>query len=297
MHATSPFRSVARLLALAALALAAAPSRALAQVDLTQPGWLVTGLDAVSWNGSVLVFESQIPTAAGHDLSGYFDWYSNGNYRGRELFRGSLSSALSLDVQGYQLVNPSGIVLGRYRATVTPDGLLIVQGTWQAVTNGLNGVWGAARDPGFSAFCFGSAAACPCGNGGAPGRGCDNAHGTGGAELEVRSYAPSGAGGGSAELFVSSLPASTAPTVVLLRSATLAPAAAPFGDGLLCLGQGTPERIGARFASQGGTRFALAHSGGTGAFYYQALYRSGPASFCASTQAFNLSNAVAVLWP
>ncbi len=49
-------------------------------VNLTQGQWEVTGFDSVNWNGSDLIFETQIPNSSDFDIAGYFDWYSNGTY-------------------------------------------------------------------------------------------------------------------------------------------------------------------------------------------------------------------------
>lgn len=106
-------------------------------VDLTGKAWEVTGFDQVSWDGSDLFFTSQIPTTSGYTLAGYFDWYSNGTFRGRELFTGTLTSTLHLQVKGYQLINPIGIVLATYNADVTSDGTRMINGTWDT------GVWSA----------------------------------------------------------------------------------------------------------------------------------------------------------
>ena len=43
-------------------------------INLTQGQWEVTGSDTSNWNGSDLVFETQVANGADFDITGYFDW-------------------------------------------------------------------------------------------------------------------------------------------------------------------------------------------------------------------------------
>ena len=149
----------------------------------------------------------------------------------------------------------------------------------------------------------GSATACPCGNAGMTGRGCDNSASTGGGWLAAR---------GDATV--------SADTLVLYATRLLPHATAVFyqgdlqrrggrgivlGDGLSCIG-GNLIRFGVRSAIAGNTSWGAGVPGagpisvsGTipiaGATrQYQAYYRDS-ASFC-STQTFNLTNGVTVVW-
>ncbi len=128
----------------AAAVVACSATGAMAQVDMTTPNWVVTGRDSSNWNGSLLYFTTQTPTANGWALTGYADWISFGNNRGRELFNGTLGNDLVLRFQGFQLINPIGITTGNYVANVTLDGNNIINGSW---TGGSAGVWSAVRVP------------------------------------------------------------------------------------------------------------------------------------------------------
>jgi hypothetical protein len=144
-------------------------------------------------------------------------------------------------------------------------------------------------------FCYGAASACPCANGGLPGRGCDNAGSTGGVRLALGSFAPDGVGGGAATLATSGYPSGASPTTVLLRGTQSVASGTPLFDGLLCV-QGTVARLQATSASNGSASFALTHGAGAGEFHYQAWYRSIPASFCDPVAA-NFSNGLTLVWP
>jgi hypothetical protein len=156
-------------------------------------------------------------------------------------------------------------------------------------------VWyraGAPPDEPGTPFCFGdgSAGACPCGNLGAPGRGCDNAAATGGALLEG-SGSPAA---GTVVLEGSGFPPAATPTVIVIRSASLAASPVPFGDGLRCVAAPV-QRLAASFAAGGQSTHPLSHGIGPGVFHYQLWYRSS-AAFCAPAP-FNLSNGYTIVWP
>jgi len=107
-------------------------------VNLTQGQWEVTGSDTVNWNGSDLVFETQVTNGADFDIAGYFDWYSNTTYRGRELFSGTYSANGLLNFKGFQLINPIAIQIANYQAEVLSPSQ-ISNGTWGAF--GIAGTW------------------------------------------------------------------------------------------------------------------------------------------------------------
>jgi hypothetical protein len=147
------------------------------------------------------------------------------------------------------------------------------------------------------AFCFGdgSEVACPCANSGAPGAGCDNAQGTGGVQLSVVSFAPDGLGGGTGELQGLGYPATSSPTVVLIRAPGRAEPPVPFGDGLRCIAAAGLVRLGAVTAAGGASSHPFGHGAGAGSFAYQLWYRNQPAAFC-TPAAFNLSNGFQLTW-
>lgn len=147
-------------------------------------------------------------------------------------------------------------------------------------------------------FCFGDtpAASCPCGNVGSLNHGCENGVGTGGARL----YATGTASLASDTITLVSDDAPATTTVVFFRSLGTT-AAAPFADGILCVGPGVQRLAGRR--SVGGRAelgFVRGESisalGGetVGSVFYQTYYRNaGP--FCTPTQA-NLGNALTLQW-
>ena len=100
--------------------------------DLTGDTWDVTGADSTyTWDGSTLVFTSQIPNGIDFDIDGYFDWVGSGGQYGRELFNGTYFSDDTLSFSGYQLINSFGILLGNYVAAVSIDGNTIT-GDWDS---------------------------------------------------------------------------------------------------------------------------------------------------------------------
>jgi hypothetical protein len=164
---------------------------------------------------------------------------------------------------------------------------------------------GCASEPFAHCFGDGSSAACPCGNLGLPGRGCDNAIGSGGALL-------SAAGTISPDALVltqqGEVPGSLA--IFLQGSAALAPPAV-FGDGLRCAG-GVLKRLyvkpapgGASVAPEPGDPSISARSAALGdplspgaVRHYQVFYRDPDLGFCPTPQgnSFNVGNALRVVW-
>jgi hypothetical protein len=115
-------------------------------INLTQGQWEVTGSDIENWNGSDLFFTTQVANGANFDITGYFDWYSNGAYRGRELFSGTYTSSGFLNFNGFQLINPIRIQLANYQAEVLSLSS-IGNGTWSAA--GISGTWAATNPTAF----------------------------------------------------------------------------------------------------------------------------------------------------
>ncbi|MBK7644292.1 MAG: PQQ-dependent sugar dehydrogenase [Planctomycetes bacterium] len=158
--------------------------------------------------------------------------------------------------------------------------------------------------------CFGdgtSATACPCGNNGAAGRGCQNSITSGGAKLQGF-----GLPGADSLVLLSSgeLPVAT---TIFLQGNTLIPSGQVFGDGVRCAG-GTLKRLYAKPASGGTVHAPLAgdlsitarstqlgdpiapQSGQVR--YYQAYYRDPNAGFCPapSGSTWNVSNMLTITW-
>jgi hypothetical protein len=153
--------------------------------------------------------------------------------------------------------------------------------------------------------CFGdgSGTACPCGNAGASGRGCENSFTTGGGRLEAHGVASVSAD--SVQLRAAFLPPTSSALFFQGTALVAGGAGAAFGDGLRCV-TGSVFRLGTNFAAGGlvdfghgvagnplvGTAGAIPPGGGTRE--YQVWYRNTPA-FCTSAT-YNLTNAVTVLW-
>jgi hypothetical protein len=180
----------------------------------------------------------------------------------------------------------------------SPD-LVIVNRDADSISVLINMVNGIAGTP----FCFGdgSGTACPARNAGAPGHGCDNAAGTGGALLYTSGAAR--VSNDTLTLDVKDLPRSTL-IVFLQGTATLDRGfGVPFSNGLACL-DGNVTVLGVRAPAQGTVQYpnwgedkvsviGLIPPGG-GTRYYQVWYRDNfpPMTY----QSYNSSNGVSVNW-
>ena len=158
----------------------------------------------------------------------------------------------------------------------------------------------------FAPLCAGDAASCPCGNAGAPGRGCENSAGTGGAQLVASGVASLAAD--SVQL-VSSGELASSLSIVLQGDVLLAGVA--FGDGRRCAG-GALKRLYSGNASGGvysapapGDPPVSARSAALGdpiaigtTRVVQVYYRDPDAGFCPAPagSTFNVSSAVAIAW-
>jgi hypothetical protein len=114
-------------------------------VLLTGRTWTLIARDAdgTTYNGSTLVFTQQTAGSSGVALDGYFDWVGSSGVSGRELFHGSLTSnETALELQGYELQNPNGIILSHYNATLAANGNAFLYGTWDG-PNVVEGSWTA----------------------------------------------------------------------------------------------------------------------------------------------------------
>ena len=164
--------------------------------------------------------------------------------------------------------------------------------------------WRGCAGPGVQFCSGGGPTACPCGNAGAPGHGCQNSAATGGAVL-------GSAGATSPDTVVlaafGELP--TALSIFLQGDQQIAPVA--FGDGLRCVGGGL-RRLYAKNASGG---VAVAPEAGEDPItvrsaalgdplapgdvrVYQVYYRDPALAFCPAPQgdAWNVTNALRITW-
>jgi hypothetical protein len=166
--------------------------------------------------------------------------------------------------------------------------------------------WRACAGP-IARFCFGdgTSAACPCGNHGFGGRGCNNSLHTGGARMDA-----SGTTQPDALRLDVAGELSSAATLVF-QGSVASPAAIRFGDGLLCAG-GSLVRLYTAVAADGAVSVPEAgdpsisvRSAALGDVLvpgsvrtYQAWYRDADPTFCAAPAggAWNLSNALRVVW-
>ena len=163
-------------------------------------------------------------------------------------------------------------------------------------------------DPGV-AFCFpgtGGVSACPCGNPGLAGRGCDNSSATGGALLTASGIAALGA---DSLVFNASDEKPTA-TSILLQGTTNVAAGSVFGQGIRCAG-GALKRLYVKNAVGGSVTMpgggdpsvsarssTLGDTIGAGTTrFYQTYYRDPSVlGGCAATSTFNVSNGQAIVW-
>jgi DNA-binding beta-propeller fold protein YncE len=147
----------------------------------------------------------------------------------------------------------------------------------------------------FPSFCDaydGSLAFCPCSNPGLPDRGCDVQEGTGGVRLDVvaQQLSPQN----RITMTGTGFRSIANPSAVLIRSSSLLPTPAPFGDGVRCV-TAPVVRLGASMASNGSSTHTFGHGVTGGVYYYQLWFRHTPAAFCTPI-AFNSSSGRAVTW-
>lgn len=147
-------------------------------------------------------------------------------------------------------------------------------------------------------FCEGSDGAmafCPCASGRLD-TGCDLPQASGGVRLSV--VEQQAAVQNRATLSGTGYSTMGAPTSVVIRSSSLDPLTpVVFGDGLRCVSNPF-VRLSADVAVGGVSTHVIPHEAslGSGDFYYQLLFRSGPASYCDPTAAFNLSSGRVLTW-
>jgi hypothetical protein len=146
-------------------------------------------------------------------------------------------------------------------------------------------------------YCEGTAAVCPCGNGGAPGSGCANSLFASGGGLSATGNTQV-----SADTVV--LTGTSMPNSTCLYFQGTARTFGLFGDGLRCVG-GAVIRLGFKINAANTSSYpvagdppisvagAIPAAGGTR--HYQSWYRNGAAFFC-SPATFNLTNALSITW-
>jgi glucose/arabinose dehydrogenase len=159
-----------------------------------------------------------------------------------------------------------------------------------------------------TAFCFGdgSGIACPCGNIGLPGHGCENSSATGGAVLSGSGHALL-----SADTLQLSAAGERASALSVFWQATAETGGSVFGDGVACLG-GQLKRLyvhgavgGVVTGPQGADLSVSARSAALGSpiapgatRVYHVFYRDPDPSFCSPPfgSTINTTNGLRVLW-
>ncbi len=198
---------------------------------------------------------------------------------------------------------------GEFDPSITAAHLIGSPGTFMAVweyfpvAGGADIDGGLYRTPVATSFCAPGfdAMACPCGNSGFPGRGCENSVGTGGALLAA-------SGTTSPDTLVLSA-AGMLPTAnaIYLQGSTYLGGGVSFGDGVRCIG-GQLLRLGLEHSVAGSSSYpgvgdlpVTARAAALGApitpgsqRFYQTYYRD-PANF-ACTATFNVTNGLVIDW-
>ena len=193
-------------------------------------------------------------------------------------------------------------------AATGPASLTVTNPDGQSATSvvGLVSVDGAQPGTPYCAGDGSTSAACPCGNTGLSGHGCDNSIATGGARLSA-----TGSTSPDTVVMTSSGERPTSFSLLLQGPSTLANPVL-YGDGIRCVA-GSLKRLYARNAAggtftapQGGDPGIRARSAMLGdaipsgaTRYYAVVYRDPSTTFCAapSGSTFNSSNGYILVWP
>ena len=253
---------------------------------------------SISADGRFVAFESRAGNLVPVDMNNASDVFVHDRVTGRTTLESVAVSGMEGDGASYA---PSISADGRRVAFESAATNLVANDT-----NNLPDVF--VRDRGASSafvpFC--STGACPCGNQGLPGHGCQNSAGTGGAHLSAVGEASLAS---DSVVLTATGERPSALSIVLQGTRAIAPVA--FGDGLRCAG-GTLKRLYVKSAVAGtvvapGTgdpsitarSAALGDAIGLGATRVcQVHYRDGAPGFCPAPagSSFNATNAVAVAW-
>lgn len=255
---------------------------------------------AISADGRFVAFRSQSSNLVSGDVNFAPDVFVHALLSGE-------TALVSVDSAGAQAIGTSDW------PSISADGRFIsfhslASNLVPGDTNGKFDIFVRDRGPlsAFVSFCAGVAAACPCGNGGAAGRGCENSAGTGGALLSSTGVASVSA---DTVQLDSSGELPSALSIFLQGDVAVAPVA--FGDGLRCAG-GNLKRLyvknavgGTAVAPEPGDASVSARSAELGdpvalgsVRILQVYYRDPSPTFCPSPagETFNASSALSVAW-
>jgi hypothetical protein len=94
--------------------------------------WTITGTDVngTSFSGSTITFQSQVAAGADFSVTGFFSWIGSSGSSGRENFVGTLFADNRIELNGTSLEQSTHLGLAKYRATVTADGVRMINGSW-----------------------------------------------------------------------------------------------------------------------------------------------------------------------
>jgi choice-of-anchor B domain-containing protein len=267
-------------------------------------------------------------SSANAPVIGYWRWYANHQLQGTtpdDQFKVDVSNNNGSTWTNVETIGPGGAetfggwLYHEFRVAdfVTPTAQVKVRfvandsGTGSVVEAGIDDV-GVTRTTcptsSVTSYCFGDGSlvtACPCGNTGQPGRGCENSIASGGALLTS-----TGTTSPDTLVLTSSAELSSSLSIFLQGNANLA-SGTPFGDGVRCVG-GTLKRLyvknavgGTVTAPAGGDPSITARSAAQGdtiapgtTRYYQVYYRDANLGFCPAPQgdSWNVGNGLIVQW-
>jgi Tol biopolymer transport system component len=257
---------------------------------------------ALSPDGRFVAFDSSAWNLVAGDTNGTPDIFVHDR-------RSGTTERVSVDSGGAQGNGTSA------RPAITPDGRFVAffSNASNLVAGDTNSTWDVfVRDQGDPPppvpFCSGdgSSGACPCGNSGATGHGCENSASTGGA---LQSATGTSLLSNDTLVLTSSGERPTALSIFLQGTAVVAPA--NFGDGLRCT-SGQLKRLYTHNASAGvvsapqpGDPSISARSAALGDVigvgttrYYQTYYRDPVLGFCPNPpgNSWNVSSGLAISW-
>jgi hypothetical protein len=265
-----------------------------------QPFYFI--VPSLSADGRFVVFHSLASNLVANDTNADVDVFVRDRQSGT-------TERVSVDSTGTQAQGLSSL------HTITPDGRFVAFTSFAANlvagdTNGFADIFVRDRGnpPPPAAFCAGDgdSGACPCGNSGTTGRGCQNSAATGGALLTA-----AGSPSLSIDTLVLTASGELPMSLSIFLQGTTVVAPLNFGDGLRCTG-GMLKRLYAQNASGGvvsapqpadppislrSSALGDVIAAGT-TRYYQVYYRDPAVGFCPSPlgESWNASAGLAITW-
>jgi hypothetical protein len=253
----------------------------------------------LSTNGRFAVFESSAQDLVAGDTNGLDVFKRDRLAHTTEIVNRSVGDQQVGGIAGGHSITADGST-----ATFLSSSALVVPND----TNGVTDAFVRSCTIAPTAFCFGdgTGAACPCGNSGSPGHGCENSATTGGAVLSATGQSSVSA---DTLVLVSSAELPTALSIPSQGTAIINPVF--FGDGLRCTG-GALKRLykvnavgGVVSVPQPGDPSISARSAELGDVitsgstrYYYTYYRDPSMTFCDNPpgNTWNVTNNLAVVW-